>query len=64
MGKTPTIHYNDGYIVTPDDFNEKANTDWGLVFSEPVTVQAVVQAICDAGLPLIEFRAIADDQTH
>ena len=57
MNGKPTIHYNDGYVVTPDDFNEKPGLEWGLVFSEPVTVQAVTQAICDAGLPLIEFRA-------
>ncbi|KKN01122.1 hypothetical protein LCGC14_1130930 [marine sediment metagenome] len=33
---TPTIHYQDGRLFTPDDFNEPPDTQWGLVFSEPI----------------------------
>ena len=56
MNKPITIHYQDGYVITPDDFNEPPNVEWGLVFSEPVELQDVLRAVCVAGLPLVQFR--------
>lgn len=58
MDKHQTIHYIDGYITTPDDFDAQPSTHWGVVFSEPVKVESLVRAICDAGLPVIEFGTI------
>lgn len=58
MPKPDTIFYQNGRVFTPDDFEEPPQTQWGFVFSEPVTIQQVVKALGDADLPIIEFRSI------
>lgn len=54
------LQYRDGRVFVPDDFNESPNTTWGVVFDAPVGLVELAKAICDADLPLVQFRSVKE----